>query len=144
MGSGSAQPTVPSASRVARRPGGAEGRGAGGQGAGGAGKLGGRPPRLRGRRVAGRPGGGAGAGSAAVLVEVHRRAGKRQAASRPRRFGRLRPGADPARSERVTDAAFEYARQRAASERGPLKQAAALLREGNVSFVRSPPRCRSS
>ena len=71
----------------------------------------------------------------AFLSAAERRGADRAAATfrdEPHRFGRLRPGADPARSERVTDAAFEYARQRAASERGPLKQAAALLREGNV------------
>lgn len=68
----------------------------------------------------------------AFLSAAERRGADRAAATfrdEPHRFGRLRPGADPARSERAADAAFEYARQRATSERGPLKQAAALFRE---------------
>ncbi|HVH12567.1 MAG TPA: relaxase/mobilization nuclease domain-containing protein [Longimicrobium sp.] len=72
----------------------------------------------------------------AFLSAAARRGADRAAATfrdESHRFGRLRPGADPARSDRAADAAFEYARQRAASDRAPLKQAAALLREAHDS-----------
>jgi hypothetical protein len=68
----------------------------------------------------------------AFLSTAERRGADRAAATfrdEPHRFGRLRPGADPARSQRAADAAFEYARQHAASERGALKGAATLFRE---------------
>lgn len=71
----------------------------------------------------------------AFLSAAERRGADRAAATfrdEPHRFGRLRPGADPARSERAADAAFEYARQHGTSERGPLKQAATLLREADA------------
>lgn len=68
----------------------------------------------------------------AFLAAAERRGADRAAAAfrdEPHRFGRLRPGADPARAERAVDAAFAYAREHAASDRAPLRQAAGFIRE---------------
>jgi hypothetical protein len=68
----------------------------------------------------------------AFLAAAERRAADRAAAlfrDEPQRFGRLRRGADPARSVRAADAAYDYARQHAGRDRAALRQAAGLLRE---------------